>query len=121
MYVWIRGVDLAHSIQNEVTIHKAKEYKYIAKEYNEKKINVLKSVEQIKGNFSRLMNQYLETTVFEEDKKLAYIVETDLSTNAQNGVEKLENLSKQIGSLSNNSKIIYVAIIMIFINESSIN
>lgn len=36
---------------------------------------------------------------------------TDLSTNAQNGVEKLENLSKQIGSLSNNSKIIYVAII----------
>lgn len=75
--IWISGLDLAHSIETEVTIHKAREYKYITEEDNEKKNNIQKSIEQNKDNFSKLMNQYLKTTVLEYDKELASIVQAE--------------------------------------------
>lgn len=67
MDVWIRGIDLTHSIENEVTFIKQENTNILLKKIMKKRY-VLKSVEQNKGNFSTLMNQYLETTVFEEDK-----------------------------------------------------
>jgi len=51
--IWQNGVDIAHSIENEVTIHKAREYKYIAEDDKEKKRNIEKSIKQNKENFSK--------------------------------------------------------------------
>ncbi len=94
--VWINGVDLAHSIQNEVTIQKAREYKYIAEENNEKKNDVERSINQNKENFSNLMEQYLATTTLEDDRKLASVV--------QDEYKKFTKISDQVISLNSQGK-----------------
>lgn len=94
--IWISGLDLAHSIKNEVTIHKAREYKYIAEEDNEKKNSIQKSIKQNKDDFNKLMDQYLETTVLDDDKKLAWILQAEYS--------KFVEISDKVIILNNQGK-----------------
>lgn len=94
--IWISGLDLAHSIETEVTIHKAREYKYIVEENKEKKNSIQKSIEQNKENFSKLIDQYLETSVLEHDKKLALIVQSEYN--------KFVEISDQVITLNNQGK-----------------
>lgn len=77
--IWLNGVDIAHSIENEVTIHKAREYKYITEDDKEKKKNIEKSIKLNKENFSKLMDEYDKTIILGDDKKLVSIVQTEYS------------------------------------------
>lgn len=97
MGVWFLGMDIAHSIKTDVAEYRAKEYRHIILDNDVKKAEVEKEMNSIKDDINKLMKNYIDTSILDEDRRLANELKTNL--------DKYFSISQRILELSNSGKI----------------